>query len=207
MHARIKVLTVDDHPLFRRGVAAVLGCEPDMEIVAEADNGHEAIDQFKRFHPDIVLMDLRMPSLGGVEAIAVIRAHDPLARILVLTTYEGDVEAQRALRAGARGYLLKSTVHNELIDAIHQLMAGHDYVPAGIAAGLAARPSSEELTAREIAVLTAAGQGNGNREIARMLAISDETVKTHLKHIFAKLGASDRTHAVRIGVRLGVIVD
>ncbi len=201
----IRILTVDDHPLLREGIAAVIEGQTGMELVAEASNGFEAIEQFRKFLPDIVLMDLQMPVMSGVDAITAIRAEFPAANILVLTTYQGDVQAVRALKAGARGYLLKTALRKELVETIRTLHAGKRSIPAEIAAEIADHVLDDALTAREIAVLTCVAGGNSNKAVANSLSISEETVKAHMKNILAKLDARDRTHAVTIALKRGII--
>jgi len=203
--ARIRVVTVDDHALLRQGIAAVINSHPDMLLVSQASSGTEAIQQYREHQPDVMLMDLRLPDLSGIDALIAIRGEFPDARIVMLTTFEGDVEIQRALEAGARGYLLKTMPPGELAEAIRQVHAGKKRVPAEIAAQLAEHMSDENLTAREIEVLRKVVEGNRNRDIARLLFISEETVKVHLKHIMDKLGAKDRTQAIAIAVRRGII--
>jgi DNA-binding NarL/FixJ family response regulator len=201
----IRILTVDDHPLLREGIAAIIKSQPDMTLIAEAANGRDAIERFNRHQPDVTLMDLRLPDMSGLDAMAAIRADFPDAAVMILTTFEGDVEIQRALERGARGYMLKSAPPNELIDAIRQVAAGKKRIPAEIAAQLAEHLSDEGLTLREIEVLRQIAGGSRNREIGARLFISEETVKVHVKHIMEKLGASDRTQAVAIAVRRGII--
>jgi DNA-binding NarL/FixJ family response regulator len=203
--SKIRVLSVDDHPLLRRGIAAVVNSADDMVMVAQAATGTEAVRIFPDHLPDVTLMDLRLPDISGIDAMAAIRAAAPDARILMLTTFEGDVEVQRALAAGARGYLLKSTPPEELLDAVRLVHAGKKRIPADIAAKLAEHFTDEFLTAREIDVVRHIAGGNRNRDIADRLAISEETVKVHIKHLMEKLGASDRTQAVTIAVRRGII--
>ncbi|OLD58147.1 MAG: DNA-binding response regulator [Acidobacteria bacterium 13_1_40CM_2_56_5] len=202
---RIRVLCVDDHPLLREGIAAIINSQPDMVLIAEASNGTEAIQKFKEHRPDVTLMDLRLPDINGVDSLMAIRADAPDARIIMLSTFEGDVEIQRALQAGARAYLLKNMPPKELVEVIRQVHAGKKRIPTEIAAHLAEHLSDEALTDREIDVLKHVGGGNRNRDIAERLFISEETVKVHIKHIMEKLGASDRTQAVAIGVRRGII--
>lgn len=201
----IRVFSVDDHALLREGIAAIITNEPGMELVAQAATGREAVEQFRRHQPDVTLMDLRLPDMSGIDAITAIRAESPDARIVVLTTFEGDVEIQRALQAGARGYLLKTMPPKELVAAIRQVYAGRKSIPSEIATQLAEHLGDERLTEREIDVLSRVAGGNRNRDIAEQLAISEETVKVHMKHIMEKLGASDRTQAVAIGIRRGII--
>src|ERR1700729_71138 len=203
--APIRVLSVDDHPLLREGIAAIINNEPDMLLVADAANGSEAVQKFREYRPDVTLMDLRLPDVSGIDAMIAIRTEFAEARIIMLTTFEGDVEIQRALEAGARGYLLKNMPPRELVEVIRQVYAGKKRVPPEVAAHLAEHMSDEDLTQREIDVLHHIAGGNRNRDIAEKLFISEETVKVHIKHIMDKLGASDRTQAVAIGVRRGII--
>jgi len=201
----IRVLIADDHPLLRQGIAALIGAEPDMQLVAEAATGREALTQFKLKRPDVTLMDLQMPDMGGVEAMIAIRGEFPNARIIVLTTYTGDVQVLRALKAGARAYLLKGRVNAELLEVIRAVHRGQKRIPPEIAAELADHAAEDELSPREVEVLRLIATGNGNREIAAKLFITEETVKNHVTHILAKLGANDRTHAVTIGIKRGII--
>ena len=202
---QIRVLSVDDHPLLREGLAAIINNQTDMSVIAEAANASEALHQFRQHKPDVTLMDLRLPDASGIDAMIAIRAEFSDARIIMLTTFEGDVEIQRALEAGARGYLLKSMPPRELLDVIRQVHAGKKRVPAEVASQLAEHLSDESLTSREIEVLRLIAAGNRNRDIAERLFISEETVKVHVKHIMEKLGATDRTQAVAIAVRRGII--
>jgi DNA-binding NarL/FixJ family response regulator len=202
---QIRVLSVDDHPLLREGIAAIVNNEPDMTVVAQAATGREAIQLFRQHMPDVTLMDLRLPDLSGIDTMIAIRGEFPEARVIMLTTFEGDVEIQRALSAGAKGYLLKSMPPKELLDIVRQVHAGKKRIPAEIAAQLAEHMSDEALTPRERDVLQHIAGGNRNRDIGEKLFISEETVKVHIKHIMEKLGASDRTEAVAIAVRRGII--
>jgi DNA-binding NarL/FixJ family response regulator len=202
---RIRVFCVDDHPLLREGIAAIINNQPDMLLAAEAATGCEAIQKYQQHQPDVTLMDLRMPDMSGIDALIAIRTEFPEARIIMLTTFEGDVEVQRALEAGARGYLLKSMPPKELIEAIRQVHTGKKRIPPELAAQLAEHLGDESLTEREVEVLRHVAGGNRNRDIAEQLFISEETVKVHIKHIMEKLGASDRTQAVAIAVRRGII--
>ena len=201
----IRVLTVDDHPLLRKGIAALVNGEPDLKLVAEASNGKEAIDAFRSHQPDVTLMDLQMPEVDGIDAIDRIRSEFPGARIIVLTTYSGDTQVLRALKAGARGYILKGHVHKELLDAIRAVHAGQKRIPAEIAAELAEHATDDTLTEREIDVLRLVGAGNSNKQIADQLSIGEATVKSHVTNILSKLGANDRAHAVTIGLKRGII--
>ncbi len=201
----IRLLIVDDHPMLREGVAAVIEMQPDMVVVGEARDGEEAIARFEELHPDVTLMDLRMPGLGGVAAIETIRSRHPKARIIVLTTYAGDAQALHALRAGAQGYLLKSGMRTELLEAIRSVHSGRRHLDQDIAAGIAMHAVDETLSSREIAILQLIAGGNANKEIARQLSLSEDTVKSHIKNIFAKLYVNDRTHAVTVAARRGII--
>lgn len=203
--AQIRILSVDDHPLLHEGVAIVITNEPDMLLIAEAFDGREAVQKFREHRPDVTLLDLRLPDMSGIDALIAIRAEFPEARIIILTTSEGDVEIQRALQAGARAYVLKNMPPKELVDVIRKVHAGKKPISPAIAAHLAEHYGDETLTDREIEVLRQVAEGNRNRDIAEKLFISEETVKVHLKHVMGKLGANDRTQAVAIGVRRGII--
>jgi DNA-binding NarL/FixJ family response regulator len=202
---RIRILSVDDHALLREGIATIINSQPDMVLVSQASGGNEAIEQYRDLKPDVTLMDLRLPDLNGIDALIAIRAEFPEARIIMLTTFEGDVEIQRALEAGAKGYLLKNMPPSELVQVIRQVHAGKKRVPPEIAAQLAEHMSDESLTPREIEVLEQVAGGNRNKDIGERLFISEETVKVHVKHIMDKLGARDRTQAIAIAVRRGII--
>jgi len=202
----IRILTVDDHAMLREGIASVIQLQPDMLVVGEAENGAQAIEKFRDLKPDVTLMDLQMPGISGLDAIKVIRDEFPNARIIVLTTYSGDVQVLRALKAGAAGYLLKSTLRKELLDTIRGVHAGRRHVPPEIASEIALHASDDALSEREIAVLRLVAEGKANKEIARQLSISEDTVKAHLKNIFAKLDVRDRTQAVTVSAKRGIIV-
>jgi DNA-binding NarL/FixJ family response regulator len=203
--AQISVLSVDDHPLLREGVATLIATQADMRLVAEASNGHEAVEVFRRHRPDVTLMDLQMPLMSGIDAMIVIRSECPGARIIVLTTYAGDALARRALQAGAHAYVLKSLVRKDLLNTIRTVHAGQRRVDPEIAAQLAEHTADDSLTPREIEVLAQIAAGNSNKRIADLLAITEETVKGHVRNILSKLGAGDRTHAVTSALRRGII--
>jgi DNA-binding NarL/FixJ family response regulator len=202
---KIKVLAVDDHPLSREGIAAVIDGETDIELVADAASGQEAIDLFRSHQPDVTLMDLQMPGMNGIETIQAIRRESPNARFIVLTTYQGDVQALRALKAGASGYLLKNMLRKELLDAIRVVHSGKRRIPPEIAAELAEHVTDDALSDKEVAVLRRVASGNSNKIIASQLSVSEATIKGHMKNILAKLGANDRTHAVTIAMKRGFI--
>ena len=201
----IRILTADDHPLLRYGVAALIGAEPDMELVAQASTGREAIEQVRRHQPDVTLMDLQMPGMNGIEAIIAIRSEFPNARIIVVTTYSGDVQVTRALKAGARAYILKGNLAGELLETIRAVHAGQRRIPTEVAAEVAEHAGEEGLSEREIEVLRLIAGGNANKEIGAQLSITEETVKSRVSSILSKLGANDRTHAVTIGLKRGII--
>jgi DNA-binding NarL/FixJ family response regulator len=201
----ITVMIADDHPILREGIAVIIGDQPDMRVVAEADNGLEAVKRFRERRPDITLMDLLMPQMDGVAAVEAIKAEFPDARIIILTTYRGDARALRALKAGAVGYLLKSLLRSDLLEAIRCVHAGQRRIPPEVAAELAEYAAEDALSERELRVLQRVAAGSSNREVAKQLCVSEETVKAHMKHILAKLGANDRTHAVTIALKRGII--
>lgn len=201
----IRILSVDDHQLLRDGIAMVIENQPDMVLVAQAATGREAIEQFRQHRPDVTLMDLRLPDISGIDALIAIRSESPHACVVMLTTFEGDVEIQRALEAGARGYLLKTAPAKELVEVIRQTHAGKKRIPADVAARLVQHMGEEALTPREVEVLKYLAEGNKNKAIGERLFISEETVKVHIRHIMEKLGANDRTQAVAIAIRRGII--
>jgi DNA-binding NarL/FixJ family response regulator len=201
----IRVLSVDDHALLREGISALVGNQADMELVAEACDGREAIELFRKHQPDVTLMDLQMPEMGGIDAMSAIRSEFPEARIIVLTTYTGDVQVMRALKAGARAFLLKGLLRKELIETIRAVHAGQKRLAPEVVAEVAEHAADDALTAREIDVLRLISGGNANKEIAAQLSITEETVKSYVKNILAKLGAKDRTHAVTISLKRGII--
>ena len=204
-NAAIRILIVDDHPLFLEGIATVVAHEPDMLLVGRASSGRQGIEEFRRTKPDVTLMDLRLPDMSGIGAVTAIRAEFADAKVIMLTTFEGDVEIQRALAAGVRAYILKSTPLEELVDAIRKVHGGRKHLPAQVAENLADHFNGDELSEREIEVLGRMAEGDRNRDIGEKLSISEETVKVHIRHIMDKLGAKDRTQAVAIGLRRGVI--
>ena len=203
--APIRILAVDDHPVVRRGIAAIIATQSDMTLVAEASNGREAIQQFRAHRPDITLMDLQMPEMGGVDALSAIRGEFPEAKIVVLTTYTGDVQILRAVKAGAQAYLLKNTFHEELIDTIRAVHAGKKKLSPEASFEIAEHSTDDVLTPAEISVLKLIAAGNANKEIADQLSLAEDTVKWRVKNILSKLGARDRTQAAMIGVKRGII--
>ena len=202
---KIRVLTVDDHPLVRNGIAGLVGDQADMVLVGEASNGREAIQQFRTHKPDVTLMDLQMPELNGIDSIIAIRGEFPHARVIVLTTYTGDVQIVRALKAGAQGYLLKNLLHKELLDAIRTVHAGKRILTPELSVEVASHAVDDSLTPAEVSVLRLIANGNANKQIADQLSISEETVKSRVKNILSKLDANDRTHAVTIALKRGII--
>jgi len=201
----IRMLAVDDHPLLREGIAALIGNQTDMQLVAEASNGREARELFRKHRPDITLMDLQMPDMSGIDAIHSIRGEFPDARIIVLTTHAGDIQVSRALQAGARGYLLKGSLRKELLETIRAVHAGQKRISSELAVEIAEHAADDALTPRELDVLRLVAGGNANKEVGARLSLTEETVKSHIRSILAKLGANDRTHAVAIGLKRGII--
>ncbi len=203
--SRIRILVVDDHPVVREGIAGLVGVQPDMIVVGEASNGREAIQQFRVHHPDVTLMDLQMPEMNGLDALIAIRNEFPDARVIVLTTYTGDVQILRALKAGAHAYLLKNTLHKELLETIRAVHAGKKSLSPEASYQIAEHATDDRLTPAEVAVLRLIAAGNANKQIADQLSITEETVKSRVKCILSKLGANDRTHAAMIGLKRGII--
>jgi DNA-binding NarL/FixJ family response regulator len=201
----MRILIVDDHPLFLEGIATVVAHQQDMQLVGRAITGQQAVEEFKRLRPDVTLMDLRLPDMSGISAVTAIRGEFPDAKVIMLTTFEGDVEIQRALAAGVRAYLLKSAPLEELVEVIRKVHTGRKHLPAQVADNLAQHFSDDSLSDREVEVLRRMAEGDRNRDIGEQLSISEETVKVHIRHIMDKLGAKDRTQAVAIGIRRGVI--
>jgi len=201
----IRILVVDDHPIVRQGVAGLVGGQPDMSIVGQASNGREAIQQFRAHHPDVVVMDLQMPEMNGLDALMAIRDEVPEARIIMLTTYAGDAQVLRAIKAGARGYLIKSALHKELLEAIRAVYSGRKLLSAEASFEVAEHATDDALTPAEVRVLQLIARGNANKEIAEQLSVSEETVKGQVRNILSKLGARDRTHAAMIGLKRGII--
>ena len=202
---QIRIMTVDDHPVLRQGIAALIADQPDLTLVAEATNGREAIQQFRAHRPDVTLMDLQMPEMNGLDAMIAIRGEFADARIIVLTTYAGDVQARRALQAGARAYLLKNSLHKELLDTIRAVHAGRKNLSPEVSFDLAEHAAEDALSPLEVRVLRLIAEGNSNKEIAARLSVTEDSVKGHVRNILSKLGANDRTHAAMIGIKRGII--
>lgn len=202
---QIRIMTVDDHPVLRQGIAALIADQPDLTLVAEATNGREAIHQFRAHRPDVTLMDLQMPEMNGLDAMIAIRGEFADARIIVLTTYAGDVQARRALQAGARGYLLKNSLHKELLDTIRAVHAGRKNLSPEVSFDLAEHAAEDALSPLEVRVLRLIAEGNSNKQIAARLSVTEDSVKGHVRNILSKLGANDRTHAAMIGIKRGII--
>ena len=203
--SRIRILAVDDHPLVRQGIAGLVGVQPDMVLVGEASTGRDAIQEFRKHHPDVTLMDLQMPEMSGLDALIAIRSEFPEAKIIVLTTYAGDMQIRRALKAGAQAYLLKNTLHKELMETIRAVHAGKKALSPEASYEIAEHATDDALTPAEVAVLRLIAAGNANKQIADRLSITEETVKSRVKSILSKLGANDRTHAAMIGLKRGII--
>lgn len=204
-HSQIGILTVDDHPVVRQGIAGLVGVQQDMTLVGEASNGRDAIQQFRLHHPDVTLMDLQMPEMNGIDALIAIRSEFPDAKVIVLTTYSGDVQILRALKAGAQAYLLKNTLHKELLNTIRAVHMGKKTLSPEVSCEIAEHATDDALTPAEIAVLRLIAEGNANKQIGDRLCITEETVKSRVKCILSKLGANDRTHAAMIGLKRGII--
>jgi DNA-binding NarL/FixJ family response regulator len=204
-HNIISIMAVDDHPVYREGIAAIIGAHPDLKLVAEAQSGVESVDLYRHYRPDVTIMDVQMPDMDGIEATAAIRREFPEARVIVLTTYKGDAQAVRALRAGASGYLLKNAVRKDLIESIRAVHAGKRHILAEVAMEIAEHAAEESLSPREIEVLHYAAQGNANKRIAKIMSLSEETVKSHVASVLAKLQARDRTHAIAIALKRRII--
>jgi len=202
---RIRILAVDDHPLLRQGIVGLVADQPDMTMVGQAANGREAVQQFRALHPDVTLMDIQMPEMNGLDALIAIRNEFPEARIIVLTTYTGDVQVLRALKAGARAYLLKNALHKELLETIRAVHAGKKNLSPEASYQLAEHATDDALTPAEVAILRLIAEGNANKQIADRLSITEDTVKSRVKNILSKLGANDRTHAAMLGLKRGII--